>query len=115
MKCIWSPTAAKSLDKTIDYIIDNFGASTALKFIAKIEQWDSWISENPEMARIEPMRANCGSLGYETKTSNTDQKTQITPCKTKLREMHPSSPLHSYRVLSKLSYDRTGQGVYSLE
>ena len=55
MKCIWSPTAAKSLDKTIDYIIDNFGASAALKFIAKIEQWDSWISENPEMARIEPM------------------------------------------------------------
>ncbi len=66
MKCIWSPTAVKQLDKTIDYIIDNFGATAALKFIAKIEQWDSWISENPEMARIEPMLSHQKKHDYRS-------------------------------------------------
>lgn len=66
MKCIWSPTAAAELDKTIDYLIESFGAAAALKFIAKIEQWDSWVSENPEIARIEPMLVHLEKHHYRS-------------------------------------------------
>ena len=55
MKCHWTRTAQKELEKVVIYITDNFGVTPALRFIERIEQWDAWISENPEMARIEPL------------------------------------------------------------
>lgn len=55
MNCLWSDLAETELNKVAEYITDNFGIQSALEFLSKIEQWDAWLAENPEMARREPM------------------------------------------------------------
>ena len=66
MNCLWSYLAEAELCKVVDYISDNFGSYPALDFIAKIEKWDAWLAENPEMARREPLLLSIQSHEYRS-------------------------------------------------
>ena len=66
MKCIWTPFAQKELRKVLDYLIENFGVSSSIEYLNKVEQWDAWISENPTMARLEPLLAHCTEHAYRS-------------------------------------------------
>lgn len=54
MICTWMPRAEKELLAVAEYVANEFGTSHALALVAKIEQWDAWLAENPEIARVEP-------------------------------------------------------------
>lgn len=42
----------------VDYIIDNFDTRAANEFSLQVETKISWLSENPEIGRIEPLLAD---------------------------------------------------------
>ena len=53
MKCNWTRRAEREYRKTVEYIVDEFGSFTALKYIDQIEYWDGRICQYPEIGSPE--------------------------------------------------------------
>lgn len=55
MQLIWSLRARNEYYHTLAYIEDNFGRKAALAFDTEVRIRESWIAENPNIGRIEPL------------------------------------------------------------
>lgn len=54
MKIIWSEQAMVAIADTTEYIFENFGRKSSLKFIEKIKQAAAMLIKNPNIGKIEP-------------------------------------------------------------
>ena len=49
----WNKKAQTTFDKIVDYLLDEFGESSAKKFINKVNNFLELIEQNPEVGKIE--------------------------------------------------------------
>lgn len=58
MKVKLSKRFQNEFNSVVDYILDNFGASSAKEFTDSVKIRISWIAENPLVGRCEPLLSN---------------------------------------------------------
>lgn len=54
----WSKRAQKEYLDTLNYIHEEFGYQSAIKYAESLNKWRQWIIENPEISPIEPLLAD---------------------------------------------------------
>lgn len=55
MKVVWSTRAKYEFRNVLIYINQEFGKRPAQELAEKVDQWVTWMSENPEMSPQEPL------------------------------------------------------------